>query len=206
MLLEFLHSPNFILSILFNNIFTLISENVFWIEHSPAPAMEALYSIINEIVVHVKKEKRKKRRSPSGKSYILYRFEICFLVFKILSMAYMIFCLYVRYWQPWLLLKCRSKATSLRGLYSPFELFLPLINLTMYIATIQRHYVSFVQKGNSKTVYLYMAQTMQTCRGCSTTVQSELIISWVCNIQGQRKMSCGPVKKVIINKFKGKKD
>ena len=50
-----------------------------------------------------------------------------------------------------------------------------------------------------------MPQTMQTCKGCSTTVQSEFIISWVCNIQGQRKMSCGPVKKVIINKFKGKK-
>ena len=56
MLLEFLHSPNFILSILFNNIFTLISENVFWVEDSPAPAMGALYSIINEIVVHVKKK------------------------------------------------------------------------------------------------------------------------------------------------------
>ena len=54
-------SPNFILSILFNNIFTLISENVFWVEDSPAPAMGALYSIINEIVVHVKKKKKKKK-------------------------------------------------------------------------------------------------------------------------------------------------
>ena len=53
LLLEFLHGSNFILSILFNNIFTLISENVFWIEDSPASAMEALDSIINEIVVHV---------------------------------------------------------------------------------------------------------------------------------------------------------
>ena len=82
-------------------------------------------------------KKKKKKRSLSGKSYILYGFEICFSVFKILSMAYLIFCLYVRYWQPWLLLKCRSKAASLHGLYSPFELFFPLINLTMYIATIQ---------------------------------------------------------------------
>ena len=54
-LLEFLHGPNFKLSILFNNIFTLI---FFWIEDSPALAMEALYSIINEIVVHVKKKKK----------------------------------------------------------------------------------------------------------------------------------------------------
>ena len=61
LLLEFLQSPNFILSILFNNIFTLISENVFWIEDSPASAMEALYSIINEIVVHVKKKEKKKK-------------------------------------------------------------------------------------------------------------------------------------------------
>ena len=84
------------------------------------------------------KKKKKRKRSPSGKSYILYGFEICFFVFKILSMAYLIFCLYVRYWQPWLLLKCRSKAASLHGLYSPFELFFPLINLTIYISTIQK--------------------------------------------------------------------
>ena len=57
-LLEFLHCPNFKLSILFNNIFTLISEFFFWIEDSPALAMEALYSIINEIVVPVKKKKK----------------------------------------------------------------------------------------------------------------------------------------------------
>ena len=82
-------------------------------------------------------KKKRKKRSLSGESYILHGFEICFFVFKILSMAYLIFCLYVRYWQPWLLLKCRSKAASLHGLYSPFELFFPLINLTMYIATIQ---------------------------------------------------------------------
>ena len=153
MLLEFLHSPNFVLSILFNNIFTLIFENAFWIEDSSAPAMEALYSIINEIVVHVKKEKinKKEAQVASPTSFI----------FKILSVAYLIFCLCVRYWQPWLLLKCRSKAASLHGLYSPFDLFFPLINLTMYIATIQKAlciaklsaqkncYVSFVQKGNS---------------------------------------------------------
>ena len=59
-LLEFLHCPNFKLSILFNNIFTLISEFFFWIEDSPALAMEALYSIINEIVVPVKKKKKPK--------------------------------------------------------------------------------------------------------------------------------------------------
>ena len=62
MLLEFLHSPNFVLSILFNNIFTLISENAFWIEDSSAPAMEVLYSIINEIVVHVKKKEKIKKK------------------------------------------------------------------------------------------------------------------------------------------------
>ena len=88
--------------------------------------IDPLYSIINEIVVHIKK---KKKRSQSGKSYILYGFEICFFIFKILSMTYLIFCLYVRYWQPWLLLKCSA---YLHGLYSPFELFFPLINLFFF--------------------------------------------------------------------------
>ena len=53
-------------------------------------------------------------------------------------------------------------------------------------------YVSFVQKGNSKTVY--MAQTMQTCKACLTTVQSELIISCVRNIQGTKKDVMWPNK------------
>ena len=66
----------------------------------------------------------------------------------------------------------------------------------MYCRTVGRKkiamLISFVQKGNSKTVY--MAQTMQTCKACSTTVQSELIISCVCNIQGTRKDVMWPNK------------
>ena len=67
----------------------------------------------------------------------------------------------------------------------------------MYCETVGRKkncYASFVQKGNSKTVYLYMAQTMQTCKACSTTVQSELIISSVRNIQGTKKDVMWPSK------------
>ena len=39
-----------------------------------------------------------------------------------------------------------------------------------------------------------MAQSMQTCKGCSTTVQSELIISCVRNIQGTKKDVMWPSK------------
>ena len=49
-------------------------------------------------------------------------------------------------------------------------------------------------KWGTKTVYLYMAQTMQTCKGCSTTVQSELVISCVRNIQGTKKDVMWPSK------------
>ena len=49
LLLEFFHSPNFVLLILFNNRFTLISDDVFWIEGSPPLAVEALHFDLDHI-------------------------------------------------------------------------------------------------------------------------------------------------------------